>query len=147
MLYSHPRMVTNCCTAQISASAANLVRMFHFCFYTADYIALFRKGKITHCSGCIQKVSLLFLQLLPEQWSVGGWLAPLEVTPLPPIPILPPSPHNSVLWAGAPGEPETLVPDGRIQGRWTQKWPSKISCGLGSQRPESGPTPNFLIAG
>jgi hypothetical protein len=34
-----------------------------------------------------------------------------------------------------------LVPDGRIQGRWTQKWISKISCGL-----ESGPTPNFLIA-
>ena len=34
-----------------------------------------------------------------------------------------------------------LVPDGRIQGRWTQKWPSKISCGL-----ESGPTPNLLIA-
>ncbi len=30
-----------------------------------------------------------------------------------------------------------LVPDGRIQGRWTQKWPSKISCGLGNQRPNS----------
>jgi hypothetical protein len=35
-----------------------------------------------------------------------------------------------------------LVPDGRIQGRWTQKWPSKISCGLGSQRPNSK-FPNF----
>jgi hypothetical protein len=31
------------------------------------------------------------------------------------------------------------VPDGRIQGRWTQKWPSKISCGLGSQRPRKRP--------
>jgi hypothetical protein len=38
----------------------------------------------------------------------------------------------------------TLVPDGRIQGRWTQKWPSKITCGLGNQRPRK--RPNFLIA-
>ncbi|MFN9940305.1 MAG: hypothetical protein ACK56I_12610, partial [bacterium] len=33
-----------------------------------------------------------------------------------------------------------LVPDGRIQGRWTQKWPIKIS----SQRPRK--RPNLLIA-
>jgi hypothetical protein len=37
-----------------------------------------------------------------------------------------------------------LLPDGRIQGRWTQKWPSKITCGLGNQRPRK--RPNFLIA-
>ncbi len=36
-----------------------------------------------------------------------------------------------------------LVPDGRIQGRWTQKWPSKISCGLGSQRPRKRPNSKF----
>jgi hypothetical protein len=36
-----------------------------------------------------------------------------------------------------------LVPDGRIQGRWTQKWPSKISCGLGSQRPRKRPNFKF----
>jgi hypothetical protein len=34
-----------------------------------------------------------------------------------------------------------LLPDGRILGRRTQKWPSKNSCGL-----ESGPIPNFIIA-
>ena len=28
--------------------------------------------------------------------------------------------------------------------RWTQKWPSKITCGLGNQRPRK--RPNFLIA-
>ena len=37
-----------------------------------------------------------------------------------------------------------LLPDGRILGRWTQKWPSKITCGLGNQRPRK--RPNFLIA-
>ncbi len=36
-----------------------------------------------------------------------------------------------------------LLPDGRIQGRWTQKWPSKISCGLGSQRPRKRPNSKF----
>ena len=36
------------------------------------------------------------------------------------------------------------LPDGRIQGRWTQKWPSKITCGPGNQRPRK--RPNFLIA-
>ena len=42
--------------------------------------------------------------------------------------------------AGGGWESSALLPDGRIQGRWTQKWPSKITCGLGNQRP------NFLIA-
>ncbi len=40
-----------------------------------------------------------------------------------------------------------LVPDGRIQGRWTQKWPSKISCGLGSQRPRKRPNSKFPNCG
>jgi hypothetical protein len=35
---------------------------------------------------------------------------------------------------------------GRILGRWTQKWPSKITGGLGNNDQESGPIPNFLIA-
>ncbi len=41
----------------------------------------------------------------------------------------------------------SLVPDGRIQGRWTQKWPSKISCGLGSQRPRKRPNSKFPNCG
>jgi hypothetical protein len=40
-----------------------------------------------------------------------------------------------------------LVPDGQIQGRWTQKWPRKISCGLGSQRPRKQPNSKFPICG
>ncbi len=40
-----------------------------------------------------------------------------------------------------------LVPDGRIQGRWTQKWPSKISCGLESQRPRKRPNSKFPNCG
>ena len=44
-------------------------------------------------------------------------------------------------------ESATLVPDGRIQGRWTQKWPSKISCGLGSQRPRKRPNSKFHNCG
>ncbi len=39
------------------------------------------------------------------------------------------------------------MPDGRIQGRWTQKWPSKISCGLGSQRPRKRPNSKFTNCG
>jgi hypothetical protein len=42
---------------------------------------------------------------------------------------------------------KSLVPDGRIQGRWTQKWPSKISCGLGSQRPRKRPNSKFPNCG
>jgi hypothetical protein len=38
---------------------------------------------------------------------------------------------------------KALLPDGRIQGRWTQKWPSKISCDLGSQRPRKRPNSKF----
>ncbi len=41
----------------------------------------------------------------------------------------------------------SLVPDGQIQGRWTQKWPSKISCGLGSQRPRKRPNSKFPNCG
>ncbi len=39
------------------------------------------------------------------------------------------------------------MPDGRIQGRWTQKWPSKISCSLGSQRPRKRPNSKFPNCG
>ena len=42
---------------------------------------------------------------------------------------------------------KSLVPDGRIQGRWTQKWPSKISCGLGSQRPRKRPNSKYSNCG
>ena len=49
---------------------------------------------------------------------------------------------GSAVLAGA-----ALVPDGRIQGRWTQKWPSKISCGLGSQRPKKRPNSKFPNCG
>ncbi len=41
----------------------------------------------------------------------------------------------------------TLVPDGRIQGRWTQKRPSKISCGQGSQRPRKWPSSKYSNCG
>ena len=36
-----------------------------------------------------------------------------------------------------------LLPDGRILGRWTQKWPSKITCGPGNQRPRKRPNSKF----
>ncbi len=39
----------------------------------------------------------------------------------------------------------TLLPDGRILGRWTQKWPSKNTCGPENQRPRKWPNlqPDF----
>ncbi len=41
----------------------------------------------------------------------------------------------------------SLLPDGQIQGCWTQKWSSKISCGLGNQRPRKWPNPKFPNCG
>jgi hypothetical protein len=38
---------------------------------------------------------------------------------------------------------KTLLPDGRILGRWTQKWQSKITCGLENQRPRKRPNSKF----
>jgi hypothetical protein len=40
-----------------------------------------------------------------------------------------------------------LLPDGRILGRWTQKWPSKITCGLGNQQPIKWPNSKFPNCG
>jgi hypothetical protein len=60
--------------------------------------------------------------------------------------MLPP-PHPHLLSLVPPPASTSLVPDGRIQGRWTQKWPSKISCGLGSQRPRKRPNSKFPIFG
>ncbi len=47
-------------------------------------------------------------------------------------------------WRGRVPTTFPLLPDGQILGRWTPKWPSKITCDLGNQRPRKRHNSRFF---